>query len=1142
MEITLLNNDREFQQAVPVVGIGSSAGGLEALREMFAAADVPTGLAFVVVQHLDPHHQSMLAELLDRHTQLSVRQCEGGEAIEADTVFIIPPGKGLSIEGGRLALHDFAEPRGLRRPIDDFFTSLANDQQANSACVILSGTGADGSTGLRAVKENGGLCVVQEPSTAKYDGMPVAATGTGLVDFVEPPEKILGCIIRFFLRRSKGTDRIEVSEVADHVGELCTALHRAVGHDFAGYKRTTFVRRVERRMHVLGIDKGSDYLGRVQNDHGECEALFRDLLINVTRFFRDKQSFEVLTAQAIEPLLRAGAQTEDGVRVWVPGCSSGEEAYTIAILFAQSARKLNLPCNVQIFATDIDESMLKIAREGSYPIAALADIPHELQEHYVVPHKERFNFIGNIRDLIRFSGHSLIKDPPFSKIDLVSCRNLLIYFDDKLQKRVMPLLHYAIRPGGFLFLGSSESVGRYDSVFSVIDQKARLFERLPGSPTYPIALPGQRTDTQRPRAAPSLPVAAESIEHLAAARLMERYVPASVVLDNDAQIVAAYGPLGRFFEFPVSGGSESSATSLARPGVRESLGPLVRQAKLAQKRVVIRGIDVVWDFGTFKTDIVCDPIAPGAYLVVFQEVSQFTPHDAGELMDLEPSNEHVEALERELRSARHRLRSATEELETANEELKSSNEEMMSMNEELQSTNEELITVNDELKTKVDEVSVANTDLRNFFESTSLAVIVLDGARCVRSYTRAATVIFPLKPTDRGRPLSDVASRLLRFDLTARVERVMEDGVEYQDTVLDRDGDRTFSLRIVPYRKIDGAISGATIVLTDISHALSVESQLAAERNRHDLAIEASGIGVWEYRPEDKQFVLGGAATALLQIEDERPPLEAFLAKLSEADRNLMRSALITAEADGDKAFELTSKIEGNGRTSWIKTFGRYVEDSEPPRIIGASVDVTAENQLAETRELMLNEMNHRVKNLFAMIGGILRIAVRKHQTAKSLVDDVEGRVLALGNAHTLASDQQRTKPVELRELVDTMIAPHSRLAKITISDEPFPVSARCITPLTLILHEWVTNAVKHGVLGREAGSLAIDWQNSPTNVTLNWNEMSDSDVEAFGDAGFGSILLSTSARQLGASLETHINGPFLSHVLKMPISVRHEA
>lgn len=1129
-------------QPVPVVGVGSSAGGLEALREMLSAAEVPTGLAFVVVQHLDPHHESMLAELLDRHTRLSVLQCEGGEEIEADTVFIIPPGKGLSIEKGRLVLNDFAQPRGLRRPIDDFFLSLATDQQSNAACVILSGTGADGSTGLRAIKEYGGLCVVQEPSTAKYDGMPISATGTGLVDFVVPPQQILSCIGGFFFRKSQGADKREASRVADVVDDLCVALRTTVGHDFAGYKQTTFVRRVERRMHVLGIAKGADYLTRVQTDKEECEALFRDLLINVTRFFRDRQSFDVLNELAITNLMQEGAGSEDGVRVWVPGCSSGEEAYTIAILFAEAARKLNLPCNVQIFATDIDESMLKIAREGAYPIASLADIPHELQEHYVVPHKERFNFIGQIRDMIRFSGHSLIKDPPFSKVDLVSCRNLLIYFDDKLQKTVMPLLHYAIRPGGFLFLGSSETVGRFDSVFASVDQKARLFERLPGSPTYPIPLPGERRERRPAVTTAEVQKNSDTIDELAASRLMERYVPASIVLDNDGQIVAAYGRLSRYFEFPVSGGSETSAATLARPGVKEQLGALVRQSRAARKRVIARNVDVMTDFGSLKTEIICDPLDDNAYLIVFQESAVFTPLELTDVAELEPGDGHVEALERELRSAKHRLRSATEELETANEELKSSNEEMMSMNEELQSTNEELTTVNDELKTKVDEITVANTDLRNFFDSTNLAVIVLDHAMRLRSYTRAATAIFPLQPTDRGRPLSDVASRFPSLDFTSRVQSVMADGIEYNQTVMDREQERTFSLRILPYRTADGATDGATIVMTDISHAISVESQLATERERHELAIEAAGIGVWEYIPDRGEFVLGGAAMELLQTRNGTPALQAVLQNFSEPDRQQLREAL-EAAIDNHTGFELTSRvISQDGRPRWLKTFARHVAESDPGRVIGVSVDVTAEYELAEARELMLNEMNHRVKNLFAMIGGILRMAGRKHETVKSLVQDVEGRILALGNAHSLASNQKRTTSVSIQDLIETILAPYLRHANIEIEGGYLPIAANSITPLTLILHEWSTNALKHGVLGKPNGQLHICWEETDDQIQLVWNETGTEAVEPPGAAGFGTVLLTSAAKQIGGKVSTEVDGAKLTHTLAMQIKVRHDA
>ncbi len=538
--------------AGPVVGIGASAGGLEALREMLARGRPPTGLAFVIVQHLDPNHESMLAQLLDRHTELKVRQCEGGERIEGDTVFIIPPGRGLVIQNGVLELTQFIQPRGLRRPIDDFFLSLAVDQQANAACVILSGTGADGTTGLRAVKEHGGVCVVQQPETARYDGMPLSAVGTGLVDFVQAPGDIVDCLTAFFRRR--GSEGEESGLVADHIDDLCRVLRTAVGHDFSGYKRTTMIRRVERRMHVLGLESGRAYLARVRADKAECEALFRDLLINVTRFFRDIELFEVLRERAIEPLLKTRNPDED-IRVWIPGCSSGEEAYSIAMLFAEAARRLDLPLAVQIFATDIDERMLQIGREATYPAAALADIPAHMRERYVIPHAERFTITPEIRDLIRFSSHSLVKDPPFSRVDLLSCRNLLIYFDERLQQSVVPLFHYAVRPGGYLFLGPSESVTRFEQLFPAIDHHARLFERPPGSPKYPIDLPGsaRRGEIQRGRGEERRGDPSIADETVAVRRVVERYAPPSMVLNEDGVIISAYGRLSRYFDFPSPG-------------------------------------------------------------------------------------------------------------------------------------------------------------------------------------------------------------------------------------------------------------------------------------------------------------------------------------------------------------------------------------------------------------------------------------------------------------------------------------------------------------------------------------------------------------------------------------------------------------
>ncbi len=1131
--------------AVPIVGIGASAGGLEALREMLAPATLPTGLAFVIVQHLDPNHESMLAQLLDRTTVLPVLQSAGGERVEADTVYIIPPGRGLAVRDGVLELTEFQQPRGLRRPIDDFFLSLASDQQSNAACVILSGTGADGTTGLRAIKENGGVCVVQQPESARYDGMPLSAVGTGMTDFVRPPGEILECLQRFFARRRSDPAEREADVVADHVDELCRVLRSTIGHDFSGYKRSTFVRRVERRMHVLGIDTGRAYLSRVRGDAGECEALFRDLLINVTRFFRDPEAFEQLRVRVIEPLMALRPGDED-LRVWVPGCSSGEEAYTIAMLFAEAARASGQPLAVQIFATDIDEQMLGIARAGSYPISALVDLPPALRERYTVPHTDRFSITPEIRDMIRFSSHSLVKDPPFSRIDLVSCRNLLIYFDDRLQQSVVPLFHFALREGGYLFLGPSESVGRFEHLFQPVDPSARVFVRTAGATSYPIDLPantyppvvrrerGDRTDSR------SLGSEATAIR-----RVVERYAPPSLIVDQDGGIVSAYGKLSRYFEFPVTRTGGSSAVNLARPGLRTVIGPLLRQARDEKRRTVARDVTVETDYGTQPIEVICDPLGDGTLLFVFRETGPFQPVDGDDMRDLEAGQDHMEALEDDLRLTRHRLRSAIEELETANEELKSSNEEMMSMNEELQSTNEELTTVNDELKSKVDQLTVANSDLRNFYASTELAVVVLDAEMKVRSYTDAATTIFPLKPADRGRPLTDVASRLQGSDHLDDARAVVSGAAPRQRRVHTHDGQRIFSMRALPYRKQSGAVDGATLVLTDITEALALERQLAAERERLDIAIKAAGIGVWEYAPESGELVLDPVERALFSLEtDDADNITTLLDRIHAEDRISVEAALRRAiERSGD--YEATFRVDRpDGETRWVKGFGRIVAGSAPKRLVGVSIDVTPEYAVAETRELMLREMNHRVKNLFAVIAGMITIASRSYDDVSGFADDIRRRIAALGSAHSLASPAGQPQAVGLDDIVETTLAPYRDHARIEIDGPVVALSRNCLSPLALILHEWATNSVKYGALGSDGQrDLQVRWQVGDGGIELTWTEETDDTQQpASGQRGFGSVLVETSVRQLRGTTRHVVEDGVFRLEIRLPAAVlRHD-
>ena len=1131
-------------QPVPIVGIGASAGGLEAIRTMLHSASEDVGMAFVVIQHLDPNHESLLAELLSRQTALAVRQISGAEVVQANHVYIIPPGHGLRIDKGKLTLTEFDQPRGLRRPIDDFFESLARDQGGNAAGVILSGTGADGTSGLRLIKQYGGVVIAQDPDTARYDGMPVSAVGTGLVDFVREPGQIIATLSSFFDRRR---DRDELDEssgdVPEHLDEMAAALRESVGHDFSQYKRSTLVRRIERRMQVLGIKSPIDYLYRLKSDQEEGEALFRDLLINVTRFFRDRDAFEVLRRRVIEPLV-ANAAKGGEVRVWVPGCSSGEEAYSIAILFAAALKGRHQRPMVQIFATDIDEAMLKIAREGKYPIASITDIPVELRDEFTIANDQSFHIGPKVRDLIRFSSHSLIKDPPFSKLNLVSCRNLLIYFGEKLQQQVFPILHYAIQPGGHLFLGPSESIGRHEHMFSVVDQKSRLYERLQGRPIYPLNLPasvGRQPQQQTARTEYPAANRMRWEESLSVRRIVDRYSPASMVLDSEGEIISSNGRLAKYFEFPQIGTTSTFAASIARPGLREVLAPLLRQAFDQHRRVVVRDIAVQAEFGTQRIDVIADPLPDGTALLIFRDNQPFEPGSDEDMTELGPADSALQQVEEELRMTRHRLRSTVEELETANEELKSSNEEMMSMNEELQSTNEELSTVNDELVTKVDLLSIANADLRNFFESTQLAVIVLDTNLRIRTYTDATMDIYPLQEVDKGRALADVASNLEKNRILDDARSVLQDGKSIMSAVSDTTGEKHWSVRLTPYRVLDDTIGGVTIVFNEVTESLRMKAALETESERLNLAVQVAGIGIWEYNIDTGEAIMDHSEQALLGLHGvESDQMLNVLEIVLQEDRPHVEESLRKASA-GVEDFQATFRIAlPGGEMRTLRGLGRLVPDSRPRRIVGVTYDITPEARLADQREYMIREMNHRVKNLFAIISGLLTTAARTAGSPTELAENVRSRILALGRAHGLTQESDRSDIIDLEALIRGTLEPYEDVTKIRLSGKPATVHSTQLTPLALILHEWATNAYKYGVLGPKDGTLTIAWEvpeEARGMIDIVWTEgfFQENTEPESGEVGFGSRLVAFSVAQLEATTETHRDTSERRITLRMP-------
>ena len=1132
-------------EGFPIVGVGASAGGLEALRAVFGGDSGTTGMAFVVVQHLDPTHESLMAQLIERYTDMPVKQASGGETLEADHVYVIPPGHGLALTDGVLELTEFTDPRGMRRPIDDFFESLAEDVRTRAACVILSGTGGDGSRGLRAIKEHGGLCIAQEPGSAAYDGMPTSAIATGLVDIVAEPREVIGALRDFFSRASDGTPIGEAREVTDHIDDLCAVLREAVGHDFTLYKRSTLSRRIARRMQLLGIEGAGEYLDRLRCDGDECQALFRDLLINVTRFFRDPEHFEALDRLVIDPMVATSPSGAE-LRIWVAGCSSGEEAYSVAMLVAAAAERHGKRPYVQIFATDIDEKMLDIARAGAYPLSALGDIPRPLREQYTVGGSDKFIVANRIRDMVRFSTHNVVRDPPFSKVNLVCCRNLLIYFNEELQRQVLPIFHFALAGSGHMFLGSSETVGRYEDLFDPVDQGARIFRRrnVTGRYALPVSPPAapRRPRLLRDTAAQERPIV-NGTEIAALTRVAERYAPISLLVDREGLLLERWGAAGRYLDFPERLERTVHIPSLARPGLRELIGPLIRQVSETGRRAGATGVDIRTAFGTVEAKVICEQLGDDAFLFVIEETGPLAVHpDDFDEFDMEEGQNKF--LEEELQATRHRLRSTVEELETTNEELKSSNEEMMSMNEELQSTNEELTTVNDELKNKVDQLTVANADLRNFFDSTQIAVLVVDAGLRLRSFTDAALDFFPIDGSDLGKPLGELTTRIDRQSFLPLAEKARNGEAVEERTHAEALGAEII-VRANPYTRGDGTTDGATLIFTDVTQALSLERKLREEQERLRLALDVAGIGVWEHHPASDSLVLDETARQLLAIraDDEGDRMEPILAAMEDGERVRAEEALRQAiEGDGDLD-ETFRFVGGNGETRWLHALGRMMDGSGKRKLVGVIFDVTPERALLAQRELMIREMNHRVKNLFSVISAMISIAARESDDIETFAEDLRGRIHALGRSHALTSriesGTNASGSIPLRQLVETVIRPSRSSQAISIEGSDIDVPNSQITSIALILHEWATNAAKYGVLANDAakngGRLAVSWTEKDGEVELTWVESghapdggdgdgdADADADAGGDgtkAGFGTRLVQTAARQLQGEIE----------------------
>jgi two-component system CheB/CheR fusion protein len=853
-------NARRGVVKFPVVGIGASAGGIAALKLFFQGLPPDSGMAFVVIMHLSPEHESNLSAILQHHTEMPVSQIAGPTPVEANHVYVIPPNKHIAMSEGYIRLSSPDKAGERRAPIDLFFRSLAETQREQCACIILSGVGADGTIGMKRIKEMGGLTLAQDPENAEYDGMPRSAIQTGLVDYILAVDAMPERLLSFWEIAKKIAlpvveEQASPETLANELREILSVLRSLTGHNFINYKQATVLRRIQRRMQVAGTETLADYLAYIRAHHAEVYALLRDLLISVTNFFRDREAWDMLES-AVMPHIFAGKHAGDQIRVWVPGCATGEEAYSIAMVLCERARKMQHPPKIQVFATDLDERAIASAREGLFPDTIEADVSAERLRSSFVKDQGRYQVKKELRESVLFATHDVLRDPPFSRLDLVSCRNLLIYLNKEAQQQLLTLFHFALRPEGHLFLGMSESTEVLPHLFSPEDKKHHIFSRrtVPRVSEVIPTLPSLDPDDKIPREGSVGVVAprAQSLTELHQS-LLEQYAPPSVVVNEQYEIVHLSNGVGRYLQ--MAGGEPSyNLGKVVHPDLRLELRNALfmavqrgRSTETTRARVLLDGAE---RFIRLLVRPVTGPEPLRGYaLVLFDEQDaraegdeQASQSGSGisqlELEELQHFKEELRLTIEQYDTSTEELKASNEELQAMNEELRSTTEELETSKEELQAVNEELLTVNQELKSKVDELSRANSDLQNLMASTDIATLFLDRELRLKRFTPQVARLFNIIPSDINRPLSHLTHRLNYEKLIEDAEQVLRNLASTEREVQSTDG-LWYMARFRPYRSGEDKIDGVVITFVDISELRASEEKLHDATTRTEAMITA---------------------------------------------------------------------------------------------------------------------------------------------------------------------------------------------------------------------------------------------------------------------------------------------------------------
>ncbi|HTS46760.1 MAG TPA: chemotaxis protein CheB, partial [Bryobacteraceae bacterium] len=1023
----------DLAEHFPVVGLGASAGGLEAFTQFLTALPANTGMGFVLIQHMDPHHESILASLLQRSTKMPIREATEGTVVEPNRVYISPPNSLMTISNGVLSLTTRG-PRSFRDyPIDQFFVSLADDLKHRAIGVVLSGTASDGTRGLQAIKTEGGITFAQDTESAQFSSMPASAVASGCVDFALPPDRIAQELARInghpYIRHAPASaEPPDVPAGTDGLRRILRQLRIASGVDFELYKPAMIVRRIARRMALHRIDSHDRYLELIKKDRAELDALYEDIFIHVTSFFRDPESLRILQKRVLVNF--TPGKSSRTIRIWVPGCSSGEEVYSIAMLLIETLGQRRPAATIQIFGTDISERSVQRARAGIYGASSLIDVAPERQKRFFSRVEGGYQIVKSIRDVCVFARHDVTKDPPFSKLDLISCRNVLIYMGPVLQKKVVEAFHYALKPGGYLMLGKSESLTAYSSLFAPQDAKHKILARRPSEfPQHVHAPVREQSAAQKaPLELESSPAPAD-MRREAERLLLDRYTPAALVVDSNLQIIHFQGKAG-YFLAPASGEPSFHLLRMIRPELLVDMRTAIYQAKREGVMVHREGIRFKHNGESTLVDIDVSPMKTRGhdqdYLVVFRDNPRLSPSEqavekparAGKdrsRAELARSEHEIAALREQLQelvqnheAADEEMRSMNEEILSSNEELQSTNEELETAKEELESTNEELTTLNDELQKRNTDLSILSDDLSNVLVAMDIPMVLLDAKLHIRRFTPAAGRVLNLIATDISRPLSDLASTLPSVNWKGLIAEVTEKAQYIESEVQDHNG-HWYTLRMRPYYSSRGTREGVLIALQDVDLVKrSLEDAAEARERAQDLearlalAGENLRIGMWELDIASGEVRGSKQWSELYGLKKNNPITQAeWMARVHPEDRPLLQDGvnhLIT----GGKALNREYRLIWPDRSvHWLNRRAELVRDAKgnPVKVRGVSIDITSQKMVEQERQAFASRISS------AQEGERRRIARELHD---GLIQELAGVAMDLGRRVTQppASDE----------------------------------------------------------------------------------------------------------------------------------------